>query len=144
MMKAIGLALLLVLVTVEFTKAQFDESQLTNLRKVEKYGRLKRTGTAMAVGGGVMTAAGIVLISQADWEDTSGYGSNNNTVTTDDPEGVAGILFTVIGVPLTVTGVVLAIVGHKKEKEYERRLDRVSAGYFRKNGATGITLTYRF
>ncbi|MBL3654746.1 hypothetical protein [Fulvivirga sediminis] len=145
-MKALGLALILVLINVEFTQAQFDENQLTYLRKVEKYGRLKRTGMAMAIGGAVMTTAGVALINQADWVDSNsnGYGGSSNTVTTDDPEGVVGVLFTIVGVPLTITGVVLAIVGNSKEKKYEQKLDRISAGYYRKHGASGLTLTYRF
>ncbi|UII22485.1 hypothetical protein [Fulvivirga ligni] len=142
MMKALTFTLLFVVCTLQIAKAQFDDKHMLYANKVQKFGKLKRIGTTMAAGGAIMTATGIVLVSRADWYTT--YSSNGSSqLSTDDPDGITGYYLTMIGLPITIGGVVLAIIGNKKEKQYMRKLEDFSAGYFQYKGTHGITIRLR-
>ena len=110
--------------------------------KVERYSKMKKNGTTMAAAGGVATVIGIVLISQADWEkETTPSGVNYNT---QDESGGVGILVTGIGAQIAITGIILAAIGNKKEKEYKNKLDKVSFRIKSTPQMTGFSLVYKF
>src|SRR5690606_38219715 len=98
--------------------AQYDpnyqyqwEDKKTELyaKKVRSYTKMQNFGLGMGVGGGLLTIAGIVMISNAEWETTTYNGTTNTT--TSDSDGIAGLVFVCAGVPLTITGTVLGIIG---------------------------------
>jgi len=85
--------------------------------KVLSYNRLKNTGAALAIGGGLGTIGGIVLVANSDL-DTDPY----------DDQGNLGVLLITVAIPVFVTGIVLGIIGGNKTREYEEKLHRLSAG----------------
>lgn len=110
--------------------------------KVERYSKMKRNGLTLGIIGGASTIAGILMMNQADWEkETTPTGVNYNT---DDASGAAGILFTGVGVPLVITGIILGAIGNKKEKEYQSKLDNLSFNIKSTPQITGFSLVYNF
>jgi hypothetical protein len=110
--------------------------------KVERYSKMKKNGLTMGIIGGVSTMAGIIMMSNADWEkETTATGVNYNT---NDASGGAGILLTGVGVPLVITGIILGAIGNKKEKEYKGKLDNLSFQIKSTPQVTGFSLVYNF
>jgi len=141
-MKAIISSLLFIVIGAQVAFAQIDYDKKHYQLKVIKFNKMKRTGTVLGVAGAVATVGGIALISSADWyTETNAYGQQNTT--TDDPNGVIGLVGVIVGVPMLAGGVVLAVIGSKKERQYQEKLNKLSAGYFQRHGAHGITLRLR-
>jgi len=124
------------------TFIKYDDKEGLYLQKVASYTKMKKTGIGLGVGGGSCVVIGAVLVTMADWESYSN--STGSGVTTQDASGVAGIVFLLIGVPLTVTGIVLGSIGAKKVKYYNGLLQNVSFDIKSTPQQTGIKLTYRF
>jgi len=138
-MKTFLLTALILFLSYQMTIGQISYDNRLYERKVEKYTKLKRTGTTLGIAGGALTVVGVILMSNANWHtDTNAYGQTQTT--TDDPQGVLGLVSVLVGVPMAGTGVVLGIIGGKKQRHYQRKLDNLSAGYFQRHGAHGITL----
>jgi hypothetical protein len=132
--------------------AQADYNKTVYQKKADKYQKMKRNGTFLAVLGGTVTATSLALIATTNWEEqesnnhSNGYyynTSNTSTTSTSDPKGVLGILGVAIGVPMTTLGVIFKVVGSRKQKEYQRKANNISAGYFQKHGAHGFRLSIK-
>ena len=111
--------------------------------KIESYSKMKRIGSGLGVGGGALAVVGVGLISSAKWETTTNS-NGYSTTTTEDAEGIAGVVMLTVGIPLMVTGIVLNRVGNRKVKSYQERLNRISfnMGYMPNN--KGFALVYKF
>jgi len=140
MNKLVLLSGLLVFILQNRVVAQ-SGSKALYLRKVESYHKMKNTGTALGVAGGILTITGIVLVSDADWHKQT-YGAANYT--TADSKGVVGVLSIVVGIPMVVGGIVLGSVGSRKMKEYQQKLYGLSFNPIYTPQQRGIVLTYRF
>lgn len=124
-------------------KSKTDESRRELYsRKFQSYTKMKKTGIGLGLAGGVLTVAGALMISSADWETTTSNGSTN--VTTDDSEGAAGLAMVIIGVPLSVTGTVLGLIGGAKANSYRRKLEGLSVNVNYGQNHRGLALVYRF
>lgn len=150
MKRKILLILIIALVASVPSMAQYDpnyRSDQNRVRtyslKIEKFSRMKRTGIGLGIGGTVLTVAGVALISSADWETNTTY-NGGQTTTTNDSEGVGGVLMVLAGVPLTATGIVLGIIGNNKVKSYRAKLDGLSVNMLYTPDKKGLVLTYRF
>lgn len=111
--------------------------------KVESYTKMKRTGGTLAIIGGGLTLVSILMVSNANWEESHDMYGNTN-YTTSDGGGVFGILGLFVGVPMAVTGIVLSSIGSKKVKYYSEKLKNVKMGMYHNGQQTGVTLVIRF
>ncbi len=113
--------IILVLFSISAAGQQADQKVSYQL-KVDKYKRMKTGGIVMIVAGAVSTVVGISQLSSA----TSTYYSNVNGVPQGDPKAATGTLFTMAGLGLLGGGIALTIIGSKKSKLYQRKLDGVA------------------
>lgn len=142
-MKNLFVASLLLLFSMA-SFAQLKESeQMMYQSKVQSYTKMKKTGSTLAIVGGGLTVASIILVASADWEETENYHGETQYNTTDG-SGVAGIVGLVIGVPMAVTGIILNSVGNRKMKYYQDKLSRVKLTSFQQGQQAGITLAIKF
>ncbi len=136
--------IILVLFAIFISSAAISQEIQKDLfeSKVERYSKMKKNGLTMGLFGGASTIAGIIMMSNADWEkETTPTGVNYNT---NDVSGAAGILFTGVGVPLVITGIILGAIGSKKEKEYKSKLDNLSLKIKSTPQMNGLSLVYNF
>jgi hypothetical protein len=110
--------------------------------KVERYTKLKKTGTSLGLAGGALTAMGIALVSNAKW--TTSTDAWGNETTTTDTSGAFGIITISVGVPMAVTGIVLHSIGSRKAKYYQSKLENVSLGIIHTPQQKGISLAIKF
>ncbi|HNP20356.1 MAG TPA: hypothetical protein PKL31_18110 [Fulvivirga sp.] len=145
---------ILLLLSFTLTFGQTNQEKMFYRSKAFKYEKMKKTGTILGIFGGVITISGIVLIGNADWEENTqnnGYYQNgyyytnnyNNNTTTTDSNGVLGILGVMVGVPMTTAGIILNVIGGRKQREYQRKADGISLGYFQKSGAHGLSVAIK-
>ena len=132
-------------------QAQYDPDYNLNERraktyqqKIESYTKLKRTGIGLGLAGGVLSVTGIVMVSNADWETTPNSYGGGSSKTTNDSEGVTGVLMLLVGVPLAATGIVLGSIGSSKVRKYREKLEDVSLNIDYSQQNKGFTLCYRF
>lgn len=101
-----------------FSDTEYTQQQMKD--KIIGYGTMQGIGLTFLGGGGASMVTGIILMASCDWEThTTPTGIHK---TTDDPKGEAGIKALLIGIPFTICGTVLGIIGTKKKKEYKRRI----------------------
>ena len=115
--------------------------------KITKFTKMKKTGTVLAISGGVLTVAGIVMASNANWreqDNSNNYYSNSNQTYTTDADGVFGVLFIMAGVSMCTTGIILHTIGSKNIKRYTAKLNAVSINTIYRPQVKGLTLTYHF
>jgi len=141
-MKRIVFILFALLMSTLVSQAQHYDTEMLNA-KILKFSKMRNTGLIMIGSGTVITIGGIVLIAKTDWTKTSD-GSGNVNYHTNDPNGLGGILLTVIGVGLGGAGTALAIVGTNRSKKYSKLLHNVTMVPLIKSNQSGIMLTYRF
>ena len=109
--------------------------------KVIKYQNLKITGLTLLGLGVTSTVVGISLMSSAHWESYST--PTGTSMTTQDSQGGAGIIMLALGIPVTITGTILATIGTRKHREYKSRLN-VFSYYNPKSKKIAGALTYAF
>lgn len=110
--------------------------------KIKSYSKLKTNGVTMGTIGGGLTAAGIFLVSNGEWEE-----QNNGSGTTyhsKSSEATGGLVLLMVGIPLTITGFILGSIGHNKVKHYKNKLNNVNVGYYQHNKFKGVTMAMRF
>ena len=109
-----------------------DSDQLLYLEKVEKYRKMKITGTVLTVAGSVLLVVGTVTFINAPLTDGSD---------TSLEEGVIGIL---AGQACLGAGIPLWIVGANNQRGYTKKLQQLTVRINSSPQARGLTLTYRF
>ncbi len=92
--------------------------------KRQKFTNMRNGGFIMLGTGAVLLPLGIVFASNATWTSSRTGGQVN--MTTNDPSGGVGILFCVLGIPLTAAGTVLGIIGSKKARLYTKAAQEIS------------------
>lgn len=112
--------------------------------KIGSYRKMRNIGVGLGIAGAVLTTAGIVMVSSADWvDDPSATG--NATYTTDDTgSAVGGILCLFTGIPLLGTGAVLGGIGNYKMKQYQRKLKGMTLNLKYTPHQRGVAFAYRF
>ena len=133
-----------ILIAILFISHSFVYGQSRPLyeKQVKHYNSMKSTGTVIVVAGGVLTAIGVGLVATADWKTTNTATSSNATTT--DETGIMGIACLVVGVPLTVTGIVVALVGAKNAKHYQRALDGMALNVKCTPQYAAVSYVYKF
>ena len=112
-------------------------------RKITKFTKMRNAGIGLGIGGVVLTAAGIVMISQANWHQTTDeYG--NATYNSSDGAGVAGVFSLIDGIPMAASGIVLGTIGSSKVNYYRQKLNGLSFKVNYSNNIKGFTLAYKF
>lgn len=124
------------------TFAQMNSDKMLYLQKIEKYHRMKRTGTTLTVLGSALSVVGLVTLLNSSTTTTSnGYGPSQTS--TDGNPG-AGLAAYLVGSACVGVGIPLWIVGGVNEGRYQRKFDdlTIEAGVAPQGG--GFTLRYRF
>lgn len=130
----------LMLSTIVCQAQQYNTEMLK--AKVLRFSKMRNTGFVMIGTGTLFTIGGVVLISNTDWNKTTNGGNVNYQ--TNDPNGLGGILLTVVGVGLGGAGTALAIIGTNRSRKYSKLLYNVRIVPLIKSDQSGIMLTYRF
>ncbi|HEY5918562.1 MAG TPA: hypothetical protein VIU13_14195 [Chryseolinea sp.] len=100
------------------------------VKKVEKYRRMKITGTTLTIMGSVLCAVGTVVMI-------------HDTVDEGEPSD-AGVATLVAGHVAFATGIPLWIVGSNNQKKYSKLAQQVNVRINATPRSHGLTLTYRF
>lgn len=101
--------------------------------------RMRNTGRALTIGGGVLALGGIILMNNADELYYTSTSTSQGVVEEGDPKGALGVLMTVTGVGAMVPGIIFWSKGQKK---YNRYLEQQSVSL--NAGAKGLSLRYSF
>jgi hypothetical protein len=111
-------------------------------RKIESYSKTKNVGTVLIIAGVITTAIGTAtLVSYLNDQDDDGYYDNSDNYSSEYYLGVYG---TGIGVDMIIGGVVLNTIGSRKVRQYQSKLNNLSAGIRWSPDAKGFSLTYKF
>lgn len=139
------IALLLVLAAVIASSSVFGQTDQYSLykRKIETYSKTKNAGTVLIIAGVITTAIGTAtLVSYLkDLDDDDGYYDDDDMYTSEYYIGVYG---TGIGLDMIIGGVVLNTIGSRKVRQYQSKLNNLSAGIRWSPDAKGFSLTYKF
>lgn len=120
--------------------AQYDPDKMFYLQKVEKYRRMKNTGTVLTIGGSILTVAGIVtLLNSSIVETSNGY----QTYTTTEGNPGLGVAMWLVGIGGLGSGIPLWAVGTHNYRKYSQKLEGVSIRLNMSRQQTGLTLAYR-
>jgi len=121
--------------------AQQNRDKLFYFEKMEKYRRMKNTGSVLTVTGGAVFIIGIATAANSSTTTTyNGY--TTQTYTTGHPEQAAfEVLF---GMAALGAGIPLWTVGAHSQHKYERALESLSLQPYSAPQQRGITLCYRF
>jgi len=110
--------------------------------KVEKYKRMKTTGTLLLVGGGILAVAGIATLSTID---NSGYNSSSSSSQNSQDSKAASAMLMILGAEAFIgAGIPLTIIGSKQSKKWQRKLDAISFNFKLTPQQQGLALTYKF
>ncbi|HCW06768.1 MAG TPA: hypothetical protein DGG95_05320 [Cytophagales bacterium] len=112
-MKSIFFLFLVVLFSVSQLNAQQDQL------KYEKYRRMKGTGTALTVLGGIATIVGVSMMTSVEYTTTTNQYGQQQTTPNDSGTAVGGALLFLGGTGMLGAGIPLMIVGSKKAKKYK-------------------------
>ena len=123
------------------TFAQFDQDKLFYINKIEKYRKMKNTGTALTVAGGVLFVVGVATLVNTV-QSTTTTGSSTQTTTSGNLE--LGLIGYFGGAACLGSGIPLWIIGAHSERKYTRKLEGAYVGFNLAPQKTGLTLTYRF
>jgi len=107
--------------TQRYSDPEYSVSELKD--KLATYNKMHNTGRKLNISGlitlgigGTMFFSGISMLANYD----------SNTIGTGIMLYYLGYFGIVVGTPLSISGSVIKNIGHKKKKEYEGRLDRVT------------------
>jgi uncharacterized membrane protein len=131
----------LILIALSFTTmAQQADQRASYQLRIDKYKRMKTGGIVMIVAGAVSTVVGISQLSSA----TSTSYTVTNGVSQGDPKAATGTLFTMAGLGLVGGGIAMTIIGSKKSKLYQRKLDGLAFRLNLNPQQQGLALSYKF
>lgn len=137
MKKTFTFICLLMVIAIAHIHAQGNNQEFIQ-GKILRFEKMKTTGTVMTLVGTAATVGGIIIMSDADWNQTSdGY-------ETHDSEGFAGGIIATLGVGLMAGGITCWIIGDKKLKKYKKALNELSLSPIVTPNRAGVLLTFRF
>jgi hypothetical protein len=133
--------ILIFILTVPMLKGygQIDSEKALYIQKAEKFKKMKNTGTALTVAGGILTVVGFVTIlnsSITTYDD--GYG---NVTTTTEGHPVAGTLALTFGHAGLGAGIPLWVIGKNNEQKYNHKLEGISVKFNFNRQIAGVTFT---
>ena len=119
---------------------QVDPEKALNLQKLEKYTRMKKTGTTLTLLGTGLAIVGVVTLMNVESTTTSNGYSTQTTTTGNPGLGIAAYLG---GSAMAGAGVPLWIVGGINRGRYERKLSTLTVGARVTPHTAGLTFRYR-
>ncbi len=142
MKKIFWIILVFAFVAQQVVAQQLDRKSIE--LKIQRYTKMKKTGTVLTIVGGALTITGIALISSAKVESTTNiYGQP--TYTSNDPNAVGGVLCLLGGLGMAGTGIPLMAVGSSRVKKYTAQLNTLSFNLkLTPSGQAGVGFTYSF
>lgn len=118
--------------------AQVDQDKLFYFKKIEKYRKMKTTGTVLTLTGTALVVVGVVTIVNSTTT------TNGTYTTTNDSNIVAGVIAYLVGVGGVGSGIPLWIVGGINEGKYIRRSQESAVRLDLDPQKAGLRLRYRF
>lgn len=109
-------------------------------QKVVKYKRMKTIGPVMTVAGAILVVVGISNMMSAEYQ-TNPYTMQR---TSNDSKAASGSLMFIGGAGLIGGGIPLTIIGAKKSKKWQSKLDGLTFNYKLAPNQQGFTLSYKF
>lgn len=133
--------LTIVILLISFTNLNAQESQKDFYwKKAEKFGRMKKTGVGLTIGGAVLTIVGIGLIADAAHTETTSYGYYNEP---NEANLMAGVVALELGVGMTAGGIVLWSIGASKKNKYLNRIKTMTLN-LNADSRQKLSLVYKF
>jgi hypothetical protein len=140
-MKIIIAAILLLVIT-SHSFAQVVQDKTYYQLKVDKFTKMKKTGIALTVAGAILTGVGLGISLNSYISTTDdGYG---NIETTTHGQPVLGAFTLLAGMGGLGAGIPLAIIGNKKQKSYQTRMNSLSLNINANPNRAGLILAYKF
>jgi hypothetical protein len=110
--------------------------------KIASFTRMRNAGVGLLVGGGVGVVVGVAMIASANgvmyYSYNSNYGESGNLT------GGIGADIAVLGVVMTVAGIILTSIGAKKSREYNDRAKAQQCRLEVELSPNAVELVYRF
>jgi len=139
-MKTLIVTLLFAVISTCLVKGQTDERQLYK-RKIATYSKTKNTGSILLFSGLISSVVGIALVASAvNGDEKDAFGEP----VVDETQIQIGTYAMGFGVDMIIGGVILKSVGNRKVKQYQQKLNNLSAGIRINPEAKGFALVYRF
>lgn len=121
--------------------AQLNQDKLFYLEKTEKYRRMKRTGSVLTIGGGVLMVVGLVtMVNSSSTTTSTGYGQSYTSTGGNPALGAVGY---VLGSAGLGAGIPLWIIGGNNERKYRRLMESASVGIKVDPYSKGLSITWR-
>ncbi len=139
MKKLLALTFLIFLITPLYS--QFNSEKAVYAAKVEKFKRMKTTGTLLTVAGGVLIIVGVTTISNAPSTTTYYNGQPQTTYGGNAPAGAVALL---VGMGGMGAGIPLWIVGANAQRKYTQKLEMTGININLNQQSSGIGLRYHF
>ena len=111
-------------------------------QKYESFTTLKITGFSLLGIAGAAAVAGVVMMSTSKWNDNSTGTSVG--MSTQDPQGGAGLIMVAVAVPVGVLGTVLGFIGKSKSLQYKSCLEDFSFDYRYYRGRSSLNVSLAF
>jgi hypothetical protein len=112
------------------------------MRKIASFSRMRNAGIGLLAGGGVGVVVGVAMIASANG--VMYYSYNSNYGESGDLTGGIGADIAVLGVLMTVAGIVLTSIGAKKSREYNNRAKAQQCRLEVELSPNAVELVYRF
>lgn len=133
---------LIFLVSQQVVAQQLDRATIE--QRIQRYTKMKKTGTVLTIVGSALTITGIALMSSAKYETTTNY-YGTQTTTSHDPNAIGGAFCLLGGLGMAGTGIPLMAVGSSRVKKYTAQLNTLSLNLkITPNGQAGVGFTYSF
>lgn len=134
-MKTICFILIASMLTTMKSVAQQSAEKTDYLIKAEKYRKMKNTGAALTILGGVLVCVGVVTMNSSSYNMWTGEGEGSMQ---------AGALSTVFGIAGLGSGIPLCAVGSHNHRKYSEKANAISVRVNTSSRSAGLTLSYRF
>lgn len=107
--------------------------------RVESGKNTKKIGNSLFIPGGVILVTGIAMIASAEYDRDA-----NGMLVINDPTTSLGVALALNGLPMTVIGGIMSLVGNSQVKRAEKQLEKLSFSYYQKSSYRGFGVTYNF
>src|SRR4030042_366952 len=111
-MKRLIILFAICIITLNSIGQLTPQQRLNYELKVKSYENMKSNGASLAVGGIVVTGAGVILL-------INGFSNLDNSYSSGVSKAFLGEILVLVGMPMFVAGIVLNTTGNRKMKEYQ-------------------------
>ena len=143
-MGRLSLLLLLVLCLSAFSQDDAEYTRIEYQERAAKFQKMKVGGIVLLSGGILCIVSGILMVASTGSASYQVNYTNGKRTESGDPVGGFGGVLTVLGIPMTAGGIVLAKIGSNKVTEAKSELQQSRHLLRLKFGRDRIALSYSF